>query len=320
MTVARSGALVGIFCAAGASIGFSLNDMLVKFFSGDYPLHQIVLIRSIIGMSLTAGIFMQMEGGWRNLRTRRPFMHLARGLGLVAANLTFFTGLAALPLADATAIFFVAPLVIAALSVLFLGEQVGWRRWLAIAVGFIGVLVIVRPTSASFQVAAIMPVIAACCYAAVHIMTRKMGPTESASTMAIYVQLCFLVVSVLFGLAIGDGKFATDAHPSLAFVFAPWVWPAPDDFGLLLLVGASSATGGYLISQAYRSAEAGLVAPFEYLSLVFAIFWGFVVFSEAPSLAAAAGIALIIGSGLYLAFRESLRGARLSARRASERK
>ena len=110
-----NGALVGVLCALGASTAFSLNDMGIKFLSGDYPLHQVVLVRATVALLFTMAIFMPLEGGLKNIRTRRPVVHLLRGLCVVAANMTFFAAIAALPLADAVAIFFVAPLLITAL-------------------------------------------------------------------------------------------------------------------------------------------------------------------------------------------------------------
>ena len=228
-----------------------------------------------------------------------------------------FAAVAFIPLADATAVFFVSPLIITGLSVLMLGETVGPRRWSAVAVGLIGVLIIVRPTSASFQAAALLAMFAALCYALLHIFTRRLGATEKASTMAVYIQATFILVSCLVGLTVGDGRFADTENVSLRFLFAPWIWPSADDFAIMAALGVCSAAGGYLISQAYRTAEAGMIAPFEYIALVMSIFWGFIVFGEIPDRVAWTGIALILASGLYLAFREARLGAAPSAKQTS---
>lgn len=141
--------LIGIFSAVAASVFFSVNDMTVKLLSGDYALHQIILIRSVIGMTVLMAVIVPLEGGWAVLRTKRLPMHIFRGLSVVVANMTFFLALAALPLADAVAIFFVSPLIITLFSIVFLGETVGPRRWIAVGMGLAGVIVMMRPGSAS---------------------------------------------------------------------------------------------------------------------------------------------------------------------------
>lgn len=317
---AINAARIGMLCAIGAALCFSLNDMIIKFLSAGYPLHQIVLTRSVIGLALVIALIIPFDGGASALKTRRPLMHLLRGACVVVANTSFFMAIAAMPLADATAVFFVSPLIITGLSVLMLGETVGPRRWSAVAIGLAGVLIIVRPTSASFQAAALLSMFAALCYALLHIFTRRLGATEKASTMAVYIQATFILVSCLVGLTVGDGRFADVENASLRFLLAPWVRPAGEDLAIMAALGACSAAGGYLISQAYRTAEAGMIAPFEYVALAMSIIWGFVVFGEVPDAVAWTGIALILASGLYLAYREARIGAAPSAKQASSRR
>jgi len=297
---------LGALCAVGASAAFTMNDMAVKALSGDYALHQVILIRSTVGMILTLALIMPLTGGWHQIRTARPAMHLLRGAFIVIANMSFFTALATMPLADATAIFFVSPLILAVLSVLILGETVGPRRWLAIGVGLVGVLVIIRPGGASFTLVSLLPLLAAACYAANHIMTRVLGLKDSAATLAFYIQLTFFSVSLAVGLAIGNGRLDSGVHgPALEFLTRAWIWPPMADWGVLLLTGVGSAMGGLLISQAYRMCEAALVAPLEYVALPMAIIWGFFVFGDLPDRIAWIGITLILASGLYMIWRET---------------
>ena len=303
MSDARSN-LVGAGCALLAVMCFSINDVGIKFLSDSYALHQIVLIRSAIGLTVFAAVFLPFHG-LRVLRTARPGAHLLRGLCVVGANTCLFLGLAAMPIADAVAVFFISPLVITVFSVVFLGETVGARRWAAIAVGFVGVLVIVKPGTSAFQAAALLPMAAAVLYAVIHMIARKVGGTESAATMAVYIQITFLVACSVIGLSIGDGKFADQDHPSLAFLFRAWAPVAAGDWWLLALLGASGVMGGFFISQAYRVSEAAFAAPFEYVAMPMAIMWGVTVFGTWPDRTAWIGIALILGSGLYLIWRES---------------
>lgn len=289
----------------GASCFFSINDSSIKFLSGGYALHEIVLIRSLIGMAVMLAIILPSRGGLTAFRTRRLGMHLVRGGFVVTSNFCFFLGLAAMPIADAVALFFIAPLMITALSVPMLGEKVGLRRWAAVGVGLIGVIVMLRPGEGLFHPAMLLPLFAAFCYAMLHMLTRRMGATESAVTLTLYVQMTFIAVCIVSGLALGHGSFANQSDASLAFLTRAWEWPAWADWPILVLIGCASAMGALLITHAYRSCEAGLVAPFEYISMPLAIFFGLVIFGEWPEPMAWVGIALICGAGLYTVWRET---------------
>ena len=261
-------------CAVVAVLCFSSNDVGIKLLSGGYALHQVVIVRTLIAMSILLLLVVPFNGGFTVLRTKRLKMHICRGLCVVFANMCFFLALAAMPLAD--------------------------------AVGLFGVIVIVRPGTSAFQLASLLPLFAATGYATLHILTRKIGGTESAITMAIYIQLTFLVVCVAIGLFMGDGRYAGSADPSLEFLFRAWIWPKPENLFVFMVIGAGSAFGGYLISQAYRVSEAAFVAPFEYIAMPIAIFWGAVVFDDWPDLTAWFGMILIIGSGLFMVWRETV--------------
>lgn len=300
-----SSAKLGALCAAVSVVFFSINDVAIKFLSGGYALHQVVLIRSVLGLIIIMVVIAPLTDGWAIARTKRLTMHMLRGLCVVFANMTFFLGLAAMPLADAVAIFFVSPLVITVFSVVFLGETVGPRRWAAIAVGFVGVLIMLRPGTEAFQLASLLPLVAALCYAGIHIITRRIGGTESAATMAFYIQVMFIVVCLVMGLAVGDGRFGDQSDPSLAFLLRAWSWPLSADYPVFLIIGVGIAFGGYLISQAYRVTEASLVAPFEYLALPMSVVWGMVFFAEFPGRWDYVGMALILGAGLFTIWREA---------------
>jgi drug/metabolite transporter (DMT)-like permease len=282
--VTRSPAFVGAACAAAATVFFSINDTAIKFLSDGYALHEVVLIRSVIGLAVIVFFVGPFTHGLATGRTGRLPMHIFRSFCVVAANMMFFLGLAALPLAQAVAIFFVAPLFITVLSVIFLKETVGPLLWAAVAICFLGVLIIVRPGGMSFQIASLLPLGAATAYATLHILTRLIRLTESAATMSFYNQLIFALVCVVIGLAVGDGRYGNQSDPSLAFLLRAWRWPDQSDLPMLITIGIGTALGGYLISQAYRVAEAAYVAPFEYLAMPLSVFFGWVVFSEIPSL------------------------------------
>lgn len=286
----------------------SVNDMLIKGVSGNYPLHEVVLIRSLIGLCFTL-VFMKLEGGLHLMRTSRPGLHLLRAALVVTANSAFYAAIVVMPLATATAIYFVAPMFITVLSVPVLGETVGLRRIAAVLVGFAGVIVAMW-SQLSFGVGwlALLPVVAAAGYAGMSVLTRRLGGGASASTLAFYIQLAFVIVSLAFYLVAGDGRFIhAGSSPSLFFLLRPWVWPDPADLPVLIGLGLMSAVVGYSMSQAYRLARASAVAPFEYVLLVFALFWGWIVFDEWPAPTVFAGAAIIIASGAYIFMREERR-------------
>ena len=301
---------LGIICAVIASIAFSINDVSIKFMSGAYPLHELVLFRALISLIFILAIFVPLDGGYSQLRTSKLHLHLARGVLVVGANSFFFMGLAVMPMAEATALFFVAPVIITMFSVIFLGETVGKFRWSATALGLLGAVVMLRPSSASFQPVALLPLMAAVCYAGIHMLSRRMGGTERASTLAIYIQVVFLFVCITMGLAFGDGRYANGEGGSIDFLLRAWVMPPREDWLVLGIIGLSSAFGGYCVSQAYRVSEAAVIAPFEYVALVMSIMWGATIFGEWPDYVSWIGIAMIRASGLVVFWREAVLGRR----------
>lgn len=263
-------------------------------------------------------VLVQMEGGWTILKTTRPGLHLVRALMIVVSNMTFFSAIAVLPLAETTALFFAAPLFITLLSIPFLGEKVGPMRMSAVLIGFIGVLIMQRPWqsldgSDANRLVLLLPVISALTYAVNQVMTRKLGITSKASALAVYIQVTFIIVSAGFFLVAGDGRFAVGAqNGALEFLLRAWVWPASGDWKFFLGLGVLSATVGYCLSQAYRLSDAATVAPFEYIGLPLAVFWGFMVFGEWPDLPIFIGILLIMGAGLFVFLRERALSKRIT--------
>lgn len=299
--------LTGIFLALGAGLTLSLNDLAIKALSGSYALHQVILIRALIGMALVLAVIRLSGTGFRQLRTRRPRAHLFRVSIILVSNVTYFLGLAALPLADAVATAFIAPVLVTLMSAVLLGEKVGPHRWGAVLVGMLGVVVMVRPGAGMIQPAAVLVLISALCYAGSHMMTRRMKDTETAMTFAFYVQSGFILVSLSMGLWVGDGHLSGSDNVSLAFLFRPWVIPAITDWWAFAATGLAVSIGGMMLTQAYRTNAAALVAPFEYIGMPMAIVWGVAVFGTWPDRTAWLGIALICGAGLYTLWRETKR-------------
>jgi len=302
----KNSKFLSISCIIIAHVCFTTQDMVIKWFSGNYALHQIILIRSILAILFTLLVFVPIDGGFKYLLTKRLVLHLLRGFGIVIANLCFFTALFTVPLGEAVAIFFVAPLMITALSVFIIREEVGLSSWIAVLVGLLGVLIILRPGFEEFNPGYILPLVAALAYALVQIITGKMGENEKASSMAFYIQLIFIVVCSLFGLFFGDGHLADPSQPIINYLFRPWTIPSWVDGMIMIGVGLLSGVGAYFISQAYRISKGSVVAPFEYVALPLAIFWSITLFGDWPDMASWMGIVLIAGAGIFNVFSEKI--------------
>ena len=285
-------------------IAISINDMLVKWLSADYPLHEIIAIRSFIGLALILA-FLRFDGGLTSLRTRTPVIHILRGLCIVMANLSFYAAVAVMPLAQVTALFFVAPLFITILSVFLLKEAVSAASIVAVCVGFLGVMVMQRPWGSGGSdtptLVFFLPIMAAFLYALTQTLTRKLGLTTRASAMAVYTQSIFLIICASMFLVAGDGRFAANTtNESLLFIVKPWIVPPAEDLLILALLGVLSAVTVFTLTQSYRLAKAAIIAPFEYIGMPLAILLGWLVFGEWPTIEVWIGCALIIGAGLYV--------------------
>ena len=293
----------GIACLVAGIALFSIQDLILKQLSGVYPLHQAMVLRCVTAMPLLLAL-VAIDGGLRALRTPGWPILLGRGLILFTAYASYYLGLAALPLASAVALFFAAPLFITALSVVVLDEQVGLRRWLAVIAGFGGVAVVLRPGSALFDWAALLPVVAGFAYGLAMIYARRIGTRESAAVMAFYGNGVLLAGALLLAVLFGSGAFAAGEHRSLGFLLRGWAPPSSLDLALMLACGVVAAIGLTLLTQAYRIAEANVVAPFEYTALLWAVAYGWVFWRDWPDATAWVGIAVIVGSGLYVLYRE----------------
>ena len=295
-----------ILCLTAALVFLTISDSIIKWLSPHLPLHEITLFRSLFAM-LVVFLFIHLEGGISTLKTRRPVLHFVRGSMLVLANMFFFLALAAMPLAETVSLFYTAPLFICIFSGPVLGEKVGISRWLIIFLGLLGVVVMLRPGSEVFRPISLLPILAALSYAAMTMMTRKLGMQEKAGALTFYIQLAFIVISSIVGLAIGEGNLNQGQfdNPAMSFLLRAWRWPDTQEFQLLLLCGVIVAFGGYLISQAYRLGEASIVAPFEYASLPFALIVGYYIWGDWLDWISFTGSGLIICSGLLILYLEN---------------
>ncbi|MEZ4657281.1 MAG: DMT family transporter [Caldilineaceae bacterium] len=281
----------------------SLQNVAVKWIGGDYSVLEIVAVRSLIALPCTL-LFFRSEGGRGLPTTRQPKRQIVRGIFLFLSYTTHMMGVAALTLADVESIRFSAPLMITILSVFLLGETVEWRRWLALFVGFAGVMLIISPSSTTFNVGSLFILISVLFYALTVMVTRTLRTTESSATMAYYSSLVYLVsASIVSPLAAAFGEMP-NAHPSLVFLFHAWSVPALLDLAIMGGLGLVWAGWMFFMTRAYSTAPASVAAPFEYASLPINVIWGFVIWREIPTVTTLAGAALTLLSGLYILVRE----------------
>jgi drug/metabolite transporter (DMT)-like permease len=263
----------------------TLNDGIVKWLAQSYPVGQVITLRGVFVIAIVV-LWAAMRHRSSQLRVSNWRLQLTRGTLMSISTFLFVTALALMPLADAIAIAFVGPVIATALAALLLHEPVGWRRWGAIAVGFTGVVIMLRPTPDLIRVVAIVPLLAALVGAFRDIVTRKMG-TGGESTLAIML-ISTSVVTLAGLLTIPLGWSPLNIADLAMFV------------GSALLVGTAQA----LMIESFRLGEIGLVGPFKYTSLVWAILLGLLVWGDLPDAWTWAGSALVVGSGLYIWHRE----------------
>ncbi len=292
------------FLIAGVFV-FTLQDVIIKWISGNYPVHEIVWIRSFFSV-IPILVIARLEGGFQLLRTTHFGLQIIRAFLMFASYMTYYLALAALPLAETVSLFFSAPLFITILSVAFLGEKVELGGWLAVTVGFCGVIVLLKPGSEIINPAAFLALLSALLYSTGSILTRRLGQTESGVALAFYPIITYIFFSTMVGIALSSGPVMQQSHPSLAFLFRGWQVPVQGDWILLILVGLIAALGFYFLSQAYRLAPASAIAPFEYTAVPLSVVLGYIFWKDILGPQSIIGIILIVGSGLYIFGRKRL--------------
>lgn len=261
-----------------------VSDALAKTLTEHYAPIQIMFLRNLIALPFAVALAWRM-GGAEVLRSRTPWAHLLRGFLWIGATVLFFTSIRYLGLAEATALIFVSPLFITAISAMFFKEHVGWRRWSAVLVGFAGVLVIVRPGTSAFEMVMLLPVATAFVYALLMLSARFVDSEESVWTLLLYL---------------------TGAGALLSAGLAPFFWQTVrlEDLPLFAGIAVFGTAGATLITQAFRLAPAAVVAPLDYTALVWATGLGWLFWSEVPDTVTFVGAAIIISSGIFTILRE----------------
>jgi drug/metabolite transporter (DMT)-like permease len=275
----------GILCLIASGAAFGSSDAMSKILVATYPTGEILFFHAVCIVSATL-VGMRLRHGRLHLRVNDWRRQLIRGVIFAINSFIFISVLRYLPLADLIAVLFLSPILVTLMAPFMLGEQVGWRRYTAVAVGFCGTLLIVNPTGAHedlwpMLLALIVPTLGSFR----DIITRQLSRTDTPDMMMVVTTTCLLVASALT---------------------LPFAWVTPDLLGVVMLVatGLLLGAGMYLQVYAFVLGEAAVVAPFRYFILLWAIFYGFMIFGDIPSQSTLLGAAIIVASGLYIFFRE----------------
>jgi drug/metabolite transporter (DMT)-like permease len=291
-TSSSESAAVAIFLVSLSILCFGLSDALVKWIADVYDATQIIMIRSLVALPLIA-ILLSRAGTWNKLKDVQQGWLVSRVVFGAMSFVTFIQALKFLPLAETIAVTFAGPLFITALSVPLLGEKVGPRRWAAVVVGLVGVVIIMRPGANVFQPAALWALGSAALYALAAISTRKLAIRTPTSVILAWVNFYVLIMMTTGVL-----------------IFDTWVTPTLFDMMFLVGIGLASTVGQYLGVEAYRRAQPSMLAPFDYTALVWGAILGFMIWGEIPSWSLAAGSVVLVASGLYILHRETVRSSR----------
>jgi drug/metabolite transporter (DMT)-like permease len=281
----KGGNLRGILCMLTAVAVLAVMDAVMKALGTRYPPFEIACLRGLMSIPFVLAWVYTRHRGFSTLIRVRWGLQLGRGLLAVVMLGAFIYGLTALPISEAYALFFVAPLLIAALSAPLLGEEVDGRRWSAILAGFLGVLIVLRPGLSKVGAGSLAILAAACCYSLNAIAVRVLGRTDSTAAMT------FWFVTLL---GLGAGMLALPA----------WRPVETEDIVWLLVLGATGSAGQFLLTEAFRRTPASVVAPFDYTALLWAVLLDRLVFGVLPDWVVFAGAGVIVLSGLYLVNRE----------------
>ncbi|MDO1583750.1 DMT family transporter [Rhizobium oryzicola] len=294
----------GMALMAGCMVVLPMMDAIAKYMATFETMSpgQVTFYRFFVQLVVLAPLFFWQVGSFA--KVKRPWMNLLRGALHASASLMFFAAVKYMPLADVFAIYFVEPFMLTILSALFLGEKVGWRRWLAILVGFGGAMIVIQPSFAIFGWTSLLPVACAALFTLYLFLNRALGEGDSPLTMQMMSGIggtALMGTVLLAGNSAGVGDFSLSLPGS------------PLGLILLLILGSLSGYVHLLVVRAFRLASVSLLAPFQYFEIISATVLGYLLFGDFPTLSKWSGIVVIVASGLFIIWRERINAARSAA-------
>ncbi len=293
----------GIIFILIAMMVFSVQDGIMKHIYNFVSLYEVYLVRTVVSFSLII-IFLILKKKPIVLISQYPVLTFIRVILFFFGFSSFYVSLAVLPLGTATALFFVTPFLITIFAHFFLNEEIGRRRWSAVAVGFIGVYITLNPDFSDFNYLSLLPILCAFCYSLSMIIIKKTSDKDNVYTQTFSFYIGAIIFSLIFYFIIGDGQFNTSDHPASQFIFREWFVDLENSILLMTVTGITATLAFLFLFTAYSIASPAVVSPFEYSILFWSPLVGWLFFEEIPSLNTAIGILIIVSSGIYIFIRE----------------
>jgi len=293
----------GIILILLAMMVFSIQDSIMKYIYSFVSLYEVYLIRTLISFVLIL-LFLKLTKKPIVFKTQYPLLTFGRVILFFFGFSSFYISLTVLPLATATALFFITPFLITIFASIFLKEEIGPRRWIAVIVGFIGVYIILNPNFSNFDYLSLTPILCAFCYSLSMIIIKITSDKDSVYTQTFTFYLGAIIISLIFYFFIGDGQYNTTDHPASQFIFREWFENLEVSMLLMIVTGITASAAFLLLFTAYSIASPSVVSPFEYSILLWSSLIGWIFFNEIPSLRTVIGIFIIVISGIYIFIRE----------------
>mgnify|MGYP006412010533 FL=1 len=293
----------GIILILAAMLIFAVQDSLMKYIYSSVALYEVYLFRTIVSFTLII-IYLKILKKPIVFKTHYPLLTFCRVILFFFGFSSFYISLTIMPLATATALFFVTPFLITIFAKFILKDQIGPRRWIAVIVGFIGVYIILNPNFDDFDYFSLSPILCAFCYALSMIIIKKTSKKDSVYQQMFQFYIGAMIISIIFYFFIGDGRYDTIDNPAAQFIFREWFSNLEFSLIYMIILGFTAAAAFLLIFSAYRIASPAVVSPFEYSILVWSTLSGWVFFNEVPKINTLIGMCLIVGGGIYIFIRE----------------
>jgi len=293
----------GIIFILLAMMVFSAQDGIMKHIYNFVSLYEIYLIRTVVSFLLIL-IFLKLTNKPIIFKSEYPLLTFCRVILFFFGFSSFYISLTVLPLGTATALFFVTPFLITIFAHFFLKEEIGIRRWSAIAVGFVGVYITLNPDFSDFNYLSLLPILCAFCYSLSMIIIKKTSDKDSVYTQTFTFYIGAIILSIIFYFIIGDGQYNTSDHPASQFIFREWFFDFESNILLMATTGVTATVAFLFLFTAYSIASPSVVSPFEYSILLWSPLIGWIYFNEIPTLSTVVGILIIVSSGIYIFIRE----------------
>ena len=294
-----------LFILTGMAL-FSVQDSLIKYIFEDTALYELYFGRTLTALILLA-LYLKITFQKLVMKTYYPLLTTVRVICFFFGFSFFYISLTYMSLAMANALFFSSPFFISILAIVFLGEKVGIRRWLAIIVGFLGVYIVLNPNFENFDYTKLAPVACALFYAISMTITKITSDKDSVYSQMFHLYIGAIGISIIFFIFTGKGQFNTFSDPTLQFILREWFTNPTYSWPFILIMGLVASLSFYFVFSAYSIASPSVVSLFEYSLIIWAIIIGYLLFNDIPTVRTFIGVALIIGAGVYIYIREKAR-------------